>query len=71
MPSSCNDLKTLGYTLPGIYSVKGQTALTNNNSTYKIEFIFCTFSQLSSGRNPVKTALGIYFFKEQILNANK
>ncbi len=67
MPSSCKDLNILGYTLPGIYLVQGQTSLANNATHYKIEFIFCNFiSPFSRGRIPVKDLPGRSSFKNYI-----
>ncbi len=37
MPSSCGDLKLIGHTLNGLYSVMGSAA--------KMESVFCDFSQ--------------------------
>ncbi len=37
LPSSCGDLKLIGHTLNGLYSVMGSAA--------KIESVFCDFSQ--------------------------
>ena len=38
MPSSCQDLWRIGYTLSGLYSVKGP-------SSNKVETVYCDFSK--------------------------
>jgi hypothetical protein len=38
MPSSCQDLWRIGYTLSGLYSIKG-------SSSKKVETVYCDFSK--------------------------
>ena len=38
MPASCEDLWRIGYTLSGLYSIKG--------SSNKVETVYCDFNKL-------------------------
>ncbi|XP_046635082.1 uncharacterized protein LOC124314096 isoform X1 [Daphnia pulicaria] len=50
MPSSCQDLWRIGYTLSGLYSIKG-------SSSSKVETVYCDFSKLP-GDQDLETRIG-------------
>lgn len=50
MPSSCQDLWRIGYTLSGLYSIKG-------SSSNKIETVYCDFSKLPGDQGAVTSSI--------------
>jgi hypothetical protein len=57
MPSSCQDLWRIGYTLSGLYSIKG-------SSSSKVETVYCDFSKLPGDQGAVNI---VYFRLEMLL----
>lgn len=51
MPASCEDLWRIGYTLSGLYSIKG-------SSSNKVETVYCDFNKLpgDEGKNKIITS---------------
>ncbi len=56
MPSSCQDLWRIGYTLSGLYSIKG-------SSSNKVETVYCDFSKLPGDQG----AVNIVYFRFEML----
>lgn len=51
MPASCEDLWRIGYTLTGLYSIRG-------SSSNKVETVYCDFNKLpgDEGKNKITTS---------------